>query len=405
MVKEANPYAKMVARTQRVAKHAYEAGRRYAPYIANVGKPFVAEAVREGIRTAFKYVSRGSQTETQHNLKSKDGVVALHNQMTTTGFTRMLNPPKKHFLMHPGTIIYSQYCTQLLSWDVGRQGVQDMFEMFNLNQLLTTPAGTADPLVEFDKAVFEFDPNRNTTGNAFIAEQAPEMRFCHIKTSKMTCEFTNLTSNLVVGEVLWCLAKKNSTRTPGEEWQYQLKNEALGQGNAVQENLVTPASAQGGVPLYYFPGKSPTTLCEWNRRWKIIKKESFQLQAGASLKMYAKVYYNRTLNRQTFESYDENVDGTGNASSPPSMLAGLTLVPLLICRSTATFDTTAGVDRMTYGSGKVGWVCTQQLSIVPYGVVQNAPYERIFPSIHNAGTYDQKNIGQDDTVVSTAMVT
>jgi len=349
-------------------------------------------------------IARGIGAETKRKTESGSGqIVAYKDSLTEKYWSKMIHPPVGKYLKSKSTITYHQYCTQTMNWDAGRQGVQDMFCVYNMDQLMENTIGTANPLIQWPTAAINLAPDQTISGGGIISADVPLTRYIHLKSVKMSTEIVNLSSTIVVGQILWVMPKKLTVNYPSEEWQYQLLQEKNGQGAAQQQSL-PGTNPSAGQALYYFVGKTPLTLGGFNKTYRVIHKDSFKLESGGNLKLYSKVYLNKTVSESYLRGLKEDYTG-GALGTYPKVIPGVTLIPLMIARSVPVFDTTEGVDRMTYGTGKIGWCCSQSYSLVPFSVEDSVPYERIYPSIHNAGSVSQKVIGPDDTVIDTYTVT
>lgn len=355
-----------------------------------------------GAQAAARYFSsRHSQTVGTPALTGADHVIAVHDQLTTTGFTHVVNGPSPKFFKHKGTITYQQYCSGQLEWDIGRQGIQDCFQLYNTNILATQPIVAPIPTVGWVNPVFSFDPNIKTSGGGVIsADVSPENRYIHLKTIKLDFELVNLTNKIACCTLYWCMAKKTGLRTPSEEWQEGLKDLRLGQSASSQYNSVTGTLATAGYPFNYYIGQSPSHVPAFKKCFKVIKRQTFQLQSGATLKDYVKIYMNKTVSKTYIDSLWTNVDGSAVADSYPNMVAGYTIVPMLVARSTPIWDDSTDVKEVTYGSGDIGWMCSQTFTFVPFSTEENVKFDRVWPTCHNAGTTTEKLVGDDDAEIA-----
>nr|WPR18601.1 MAG: capsid protein [Chemarfal virus 185] len=350
----------------------------------------VASYAPGAIGAAARAVSIGRQTvrainAVQKAVRGTDSVqkssetlkaMVTHNELVSTGWTKKMHEPIGKYMRDMGTIDYSQYCQSVLQWDQGRQGVQDMFQAMNLAQFHDSATSSPDPRLKWPNNIFGFDVDQNTSGSGvIIAGTTSRTNIMYLKTAKFTTELVNLTNNAQIGQIYWFMSKGACVRTPLQEWEFQNKQEKLGQDVANQD---TPLSGQ---PQYYFPGKSPLTIGGFNRTYKLLHTDKFTLQSGGHLKIYSKLYVNKLIKQTKVEELMQNVAGTGDLAVPPLGYPGVTIFPLLIVRSASVLN--SELDVMTYGGGKIGWTCTQAYTFVPGTMDEKFPYERIYPSIKN----------------------
>lgn len=314
-----------------------------------------------------------------------------HNDLSTTSFDMVLYKPIEKYLKHRGTIQYSQYSEFNATHDTGRQSIGCPYGIYTLGHF--TNATVAQPSDNFSwpSNVFNLNPNRAITADVPGGTANVVMKTrVYLKTVKLTNEYINYTPVPMIMEVRWCMAKQNTIRTPYGEWIFQAKQERLGQ---VVANQGAPTA---GYPLEAYVGEIPETFGEWNKTWKILKKETFILQGGSRVKSYNKFYYNYTADQNMMDSLAGNADGSGSNASPPSYVGGVTIVPLITCRSSVVWNDS--VNKTTYAGGKWGMLSHQHYTFVPYEFETQAPYDRIYPNTYNASWVpgNEKMIGDED---------
>jgi len=316
-----------------------------------------------------------------------------------------LYKPLKQYMRSAGTIRYSQFCDNYFAWDNGRQGIQEMYEIFNLNHFTAGSVTSPDPKLQFPDALYNLDPNLENTGGPVIGgNQNATKAKMYLKTVKIVNEFVNLTNLPMVVEIRWCAAKDNHYRNPLDEWQYRADLEQYGQPVANQNVSVGVASP--GYPRIDFIGQIPETRKGFSDKWAIIKKENYVLNGGCRVKSFIKLYYNYLTDKECMYSYVHTV---GPGLQSVKYLRGISLVPLIIARSVPVLHKPTEElqpTRMSYGPGKLGWISNHMYTFVPDNLDQKFPYSRIYPSTYNESTKaaDNLQINVDDVVQAVQIV-
>lgn len=306
------------------------------------------------------------------------------------GWNHQFRQPHPKYGQGPGDIKYSQFCDGIYRWDIGRQNVSDMFNLFTLPWFTGSDAVTPSPNQRMPANVFELDPNGKTTGSGLgtgantiaVPSSIPLNRLMYIKNVQLNMHYVNL-SNLPVDVcVYWCTPKSNTVRGPAEEWNYQLQQERISQVVADQ-GTPTP-----GYPAsFWFPSMSPKQLEGWRKMWDVWHQDDFILQPGANLEVKASLKYNKVASEAKYRSLTANVAGDGNSAVPPTYISSTSLVPMLIAKGFATlYAISEGVERVTSGPGKMGFYCEQKFTFSPVALEDKAQYQRVYPSLYNATT-------------------
>jgi len=309
----------------------------------------------------------------------------------------MLYKPLQQYMRSSGAIKYQQFTDDIMSWDNGRQGIRELYEIFNLSHFTTASTTSPNPAGTFPDAIFNLDPNLENTGGPLIqGGQNSTKAKMYLKTVKLMNEFVNLSSIPMIVEVRWCAANQNTYRSPLAEWSYQRDLEKYGQVEGNQ-NFGT-GIASPGYPKTEFIGQIPETLKGWSAKWSIIKKENYVLNGGCRVKSFIKLYYNFLADKEAMYSH---LHDPGPSLQSVKYLRGLTIIPIITARSVPVLHKKEGQsERMSYGPGKLGWVSNHIYTFVPDALEQKFPYTRVYPSTYNESANAAHNfqVNVDDLV-------
>lgn len=223
----------------------------------------------------------------------------------------------------------------------GQQTVYDVAQYGTVAQWVSTLADNNPDNHEALIGFFMMNPNKNitgatdSTGAQLYPQAASAAQYLNIQDWMNWEGFTDIldiTNASNIGQYIdfyWCMAKKDLTTTPRENWQY---DQNFGVGLATQ-----PANGntwQGGAPYREMAHTKPYDSYQFNRNWKVIKSMGCELAPNGNCEIRGTFKIHKTISRAKMEDLDSR-----GILFPKGSLALMTVVRSQV------------VDKRTAGSG------------------------------------------------------
>lgn len=325
-----------------------------------------------------KRVRRKTRTRSKKKRKNSMQSVSQHNNENSIRL-----PPIKlssHKLPHK---LKFKWQNMRQFTQVQNAGIQSVFGGPTVNGTVAQFTGTVSNS-RSDKEKWEVDPFTlnpycSLPSSVLYAGAIPQVisnDTLYYHGFKQHFSMINLETNACEVQVVWCLCKENSSRSPVDIWGECILEEKITQPGAIIANSVATAVAVGGYPTIYQYGTHPAEYKTWSKYWAIKDTFRYTLQPGDQVNFSREVIYNKKLTRKFFELI------------PTAYIKGITLWPMFIVRgsmvglhiATGVPDTGKAVE-VTYGPTKLGIIENQEHRFGGVPVGDNLYTTRVFPGI------------------------
>lgn len=236
----------------------------------------------------------------------------------------------------------------IVGYDEGFQSVNLPNIWFTVNQFNSSPS-SAYRTYDWPDSLWNFNPNRNITGNTNIASGAPGGTTMNVERVNCKQTFTSLNNTPQTVYVYYFLARQNCDTSPDDCWRNDLAALDQNEPQATTNVLTTTASTVlGGASVNFF-GQYPNTKGELSKNWKIIRVKKFVLQAGDTKSLEFVAHVNRKVNKTDIDGLD---------AKGISFIAGLTISCMVLVQGAPILVTDVSTKAMTFSPTTVGVITT-----------------------------------------------
>lgn len=185
---------------------------------------------------------------------------------------------------------------------------------------------------------------------------------------KLSQQFQALDNNPRVPAIT--IRANNTPGTVGVDFgEYEKGAPGVGMGQSY-------SGGYSNTQMYTPKGYNPTDFPEWNKCWKIIKKDYVNLPSGTLVVHSTKLKYGKLFSEQYYkklvEEYPAQTPGD-NTSDNPLFIKNLSIVPLISVEGfVSQADVGTAANQVTFGSFdvNVGWECKSKSTWVENTSVQ-----------------------------------
>jgi len=319
----------------------------------------------QAAKYARKYLTprKPSETKTKRKYKAKAstlgkellavGAISTKRQALTLGSGK--SKPK-----HKSNMTYDHSFQKVIENIQGLQGIG------LLNMIMPRQDGNSNVSIlrsnegHYGTNLFTMTPRYKTaTGGIYPVDldiTANNDEF-YLNSVTSVINITNFAKTSALVDIYWMAPVKNETKDPTQVWNEVIQDRVNGQSNVIVSTTLTGLGATAGAiggasDGIFFYGLTPQQSSEYKKRWVCKKKNTFSLECGQTKNLVTLIKYNKTIRFKDHEAAES------------TYITGCTLVPLVVLRSAPVIvETTASSEEVTYGSGKIGFIHHQKLSM------------------------------------------
>lgn len=352
-----------------------------------------------GIQSAFG--PTGTETAICEEKKKYTSGVGQGNIICHDGFTVILHKPIEKFIKSEATIHFTKFVKGIVEASQGDQYSNQPTALYTMGTFIDgQQAGTED----WPDQVFALNVMRRSTAgigegnNTVVSGPTSHM---YLKNVKIDYQLQNLATNPLKFTVYWCLCKDDSADDPYTTWNRAISYQQFGQSGA-KPSYSGSTTVTSGSSQWSTHGTKPTNYKLFNDCWKVLKVQSYTLEAGARCQHDITFRYNLLVSQQLMQKKWDSSNGARF-----KFVQGVTIVPLVVVNGYVQYVADANNPNnpdMTYSTGKYGYIIKEHYTLVPHDVEQNFPIHRTAPNYWANSSFasavaNEKVISYQDPVV------
>lgn len=287
-----------------------------------------------------------------------------HNGLRIHRSVIWVNPAKSGY-KKLGTF---EFLSQNGAYIKGEEGMQTPTTLMGVACQQMCVAATNTSLYNgFAAKLFDLDPYQKTTGSGILsAGVIPGSNRLMIKTVDMDIQLANGSTAAQALELVF-LKFKNDSQIIADPFEYywtnSLARKAYGQSAAVQPNDTTSGAGEGYLTASQF-GLSPFYEAEFNKMFKVLKRKTFVVDPGQTVKEIVRLHVNRMIRRDIADE----ANGEGKYWTKGDIIVSLIVrgAPIAIVN-----DAQDQVDGVTTAAADIMWTSTQRYAVQSYGPLSN----------------------------------
>lgn len=250
----------------------------------------------------------------------------------------------------------------------GEEGMQTASTLMGLACNQAVVQATNSSLYNgFTTALFDLDPYQKTTGSGVLSPGVvPGSNRIMISTIDMDIQLANSSTAAQALELIFLKFKQDSTVTVDPfnwYWTNSLARKAYGQSAAAQPNDTTSGAGVGYLTAESF-GLSPFYEAEFNKMFRVLKRKSFVVDPGQTIKEIVKLHVNRIFRKD----YSVQANQEGKYFTKGDIIVGLIVRGAPIAIVNADMHQ---VDGVTTAAADIMWTSTQRYSVHSFGPLSN----------------------------------
>lgn len=247
---------------------------------------------------------------------------------------------------------YSQTHQTIQTAVAGRQSVQDLFSMGNIDQF-TASTGSAYSVFQNHTAIQQLNPYLSTSGSVFLPPTATPLtdRFL-VKNYTMKTTFASFADADQTGWIYYLTPRVHVTSTPLTAWQNAALQMGAGKAAYTQPAAGTITGGSAGPTRPEYPYETPLRNSSFSSQWKILKVVKVQLAAGGHQIINATFKVNKIWRQDMVST---------NLIEGSRYMPGLTVFVMPVWLGEVVMDTTTMATPIpTYSTTKVGVITVNE---------------------------------------------